>query len=98
MAVEIQVGEIHDRLGRAAGRHLTRTYETSEALCHLDVHQVGRMELVLISKEASLDPGAKRRLQEEFKQRRGVEDNHADSRSSRMTTAAGVFRVTRVRP
>ena len=56
------------------------------------------MELVLVSKEARLDPGAERGLQEEFQQRRGVDHNHADSRSSRMTVAAGVFNVTRFRP
>jgi hypothetical protein len=56
------------------------------------------MKLVPLSKEAGLDPGAKRRLQEELQQGRGVEDDHADSRSSRMTTAPGVFKVTRFRP
>ena len=55
------------------------------------------MELVLISEKAGLDPGAKRCLQEKFQKCRGVDDDHADSRSSRMTTAAGVFNVTRFR-
>jgi hypothetical protein len=36
-------------------------------------------------------------LQEKLQKGRGVDDDHADSRSSRMTTAAGVFRVTRLR-
>jgi len=66
VTVEIEVSEICNRFGRAVSWHLTRTYEASEALCHFNVHKVGRMELVLISKEASLDPGAKRRLQEKF--------------------------------
>ena len=43
------------------------------------------MELVLISKKAGLDSGAKRSLQEKFEQGRGVDDDHAESRSSRMT-------------
>src|SRR4051794_7602903 len=55
------------------------------------------MELVAIPKQARLDPGAKGSLQQEFEESRGVEDDHADSRSSRMTTAAGVFNVTRFR-
>ena len=55
------------------------------------------MELVPISKQAGLDPDAKRSLQQKFEESRGVDDNHADSRSSRMTTAAGVFNVTRFR-
>lgn len=55
------------------------------------------MELVAVSKEAGLDSGAKRGLQEKFKEGRGINDDHADSRSSRITTAAGVFKVTRFR-
>ena len=54
------------------------------------------MELV-VSKGACLDPSAEGGLQEEFQHRRVVDDDHADSRSSRMTTAAGVFNVTRFR-
>ena len=55
------------------------------------------MELVAVSKEAGLDPAAKRSLQQKFKESRGVDDDHADSRSCRMTAAAGVFSVTRFR-
>jgi hypothetical protein len=36
------------------------------------------MKLVLISKKAGLDPGAKRGLQEKFEEGRGVDDDHAD--------------------
>ena len=35
--------------------------------------------------------------QQEFEDGRGVDDDHAESRSSRMTTAAGVFNLTGVR-
>src|SRR3990170_4277568 len=97
VTVEIEVGEIRDRLGRAVSRHLACPYEPSETLGYFNVHQVGRMELVLVSKEARLDPSANRRLQEELQQGRRIDDDHADSRSSRMTTAAGVFKVTRFR-
>jgi hypothetical protein len=47
--------------------------------------------------KAGLDSSAKRRPQEKLEQGRGVDDDHADSRSWRMTTAAGVFKVTRFR-
>ena len=63
----------------------------------MDLWLLGRMELVLVSKEARLDPSANRRLQEELQQGRRIDDDHADSRSSRMTTAASVFKVTRFR-
>lgn len=55
------------------------------------------MKLALVSKEAGLDPSAQGRLQQELQQGRGVEDDHAESRSSRMTTAAGVVKDTRFR-
>jgi len=97
VAVEVEVDKVLDRFGRAIRGHFTRSNEASEALRHLDVDQMGRMELVLVSKEARLDPSAERRLQEEFQQRGGVADDHADSRSSRITVAAGVFSLTRFR-
>jgi hypothetical protein len=52
------------------------------------------MELVLVSKEARLDPGAKRSLQEKLEYGRGVDDDQADSRSSRMTTKPASSKVT----
>jgi hypothetical protein len=51
VAVEIEVGEIRDRLGRAVSRHLAGPYQPSQTLCHFNVHQVGRMELVRVSKK-----------------------------------------------
>jgi hypothetical protein len=50
-----------------------------------------------VAKETGLNANAQRRLQEKLQQRRGVDHDHAESRSSRMTAAAGVFRVTRLR-
>ena len=55
------------------------------------------MELIAVSKEARLDAGAERSLEEELQHRRRFDDDHADSRSSQMTVAAGVFSVTRLR-
>ena len=72
VTVEIEVGEIGDRLGRAVSRDLACPYEPSETLGHFNVHQVGRMKLVLISKKAGLNPAAERCLQEKFQQGRGV--------------------------
>src|SRR5512133_1004730 len=91
---EIEVGQIRNRVRRPARWHLACAYETSEALRHLDVREVGRVKLVLISKETGLDPGAKRSLEQKLQQRRGVDDDHADSRSARIATAAGVFNDT----
>ena len=56
------------------------------------------MELVLVPEKTRLHSGPKRSLQQKFEEGRRVDDDHADSRSSRMTTAAGVFNVTRFRP
>ena len=68
VTVEIEVGEIRNRFGRAVGRHLACAHETSQTLSHFDVRQVWRMEIVPLSKETGLDPGAKRSLQEKFQQ------------------------------
>ena len=68
MTMEIEVGEIRNRLGRAVSRHLACSYKATEALSHFHVHEVRRVELVLVSKQASLDPRAKRSLQQKFEQ------------------------------
>src|SRR5215204_632932 len=97
MTVEIEVGEIHDCFVGAPGGNLTHPHEPSETLDDFNIHQVRRMEFVLVTKEAGFDADADRGLQEKLQQRRRVNDDHADSRSSRITTAAGVFSVTRFR-
>ena len=97
VTMEIEVSEIRNRFGRASRCHLARSHEASEALSHFHVRQVWRMQLVAVSKETGLDSCAKRGLQEKLEKGRGIDDDHADSRSSRMTKAAGVFKVTRFR-
>ena len=97
MTVQIEVSEIGNRLDRTAGRDLTASDETSQTLSDLNVHEVRRVQFVVFAKEAGLDSCTKRGLQEKLQQSRCVDDDHADSRSTRMTTAAGVFRVTRFR-
>lgn len=66
MTVEIEVSEIRNRFGRTVGGHLTLTYETAEALSHLDVHEMWRVQFVLISKKTGLYPGTQRCLQKEL--------------------------------
>jgi hypothetical protein len=97
VAVEIEIAEICNHLVSAAGRDFTHSHEASQGLKHLHVDQVRRMKFVPVAKQACLDAGAKRGLEEELQHRRRIDDNHADSRSFRMTSAAGVFNVTRLR-
>jgi len=97
MAVEIEVGEIRNRFACTDGGDLTRPHQASKDLNDLDVHEVRGMEFVPSAKEAGLDSRAKRSLQEKLQQGRRVDNDHADSRSSRRTTAAGVFNATRFR-
>lgn len=96
--MEIEISEIRQRFVGAAGRNFTGPHETAQPLNDLDVQQVGRVQFVTVAKEAGLDSSAERRLQEKLQQRRCVDNDHVDSRSSLIMTAAGVFRVTRLRP
>ncbi len=98
VTMEVEVGEVRNRFSGTARSDLTRPREASKGLNHLDVDEVRSMEFVSVAKETGLDSRANRGLQEELQQGRRVDDDHADSRSSRMTTAAGVFKVTRLRP
>ncbi len=97
MTMEIEVGEIRNRFVGTTGRQFSGPHETPQALNHLDVQKVRRVEFVTVSKEAGFHSYATLGLEQKLQQRRRVDDNHADSRSSRMTTAAGVFNVTRFR-
>src|SRR4051812_21944631 len=95
--VEIEVGQVSDRFVGTARGDFTGPYQTSEALSDLDVDEVRRMQFVVVAKEPGLDWRAKRGLQEKLQQRRRVDHDHAESRSWRITTAAGVFSPTRFR-
>ncbi len=97
VTVEIEVAEILDGFCRTGRTDLTGPHEPPETLGYLDVHQVWRVELLFVSEEARLDAGAERSLQEKLQHRGRVDDNHADSRASRMTVEAAVFNVTRRR-
>jgi hypothetical protein len=97
MTVEIEIGEIYDRFVGTPGGDLTHPHESSQPLDDFNIHQVRRMKFVLVAKKACFDSGADRGLQKKLQQSRRVDDDHADSRSSRITAAAGVFSVTRFR-
>lgn len=66
MTMEIDVREILNRLRRPIRRYLARADEASQALRHFDVHQMGRVEFVLVSEEPRFDLNAERRLQQEL--------------------------------
>jgi hypothetical protein len=95
--VEIEVSEIGNRFVRTAGRDLTGSHETSEALSDFDVHEVRRVQFIVVAKEAGLNRAPSEVCRRKLQESRRVDDDHPDSRSSRITAAAGVFRVTRFR-
>jgi hypothetical protein len=63
----------------------------------IEVSEIGDrfVSTVLVSKETGLDSTATRSLQQELQHGRGIDDDHAESRSSRTAAAAGVFSFTR---
>jgi hypothetical protein len=70
VTVEIEVQEVPDGFGCAGRADLTGPNEPPEALRHLDVHQVWRMELLPVPKETRLDARAERGLEEKLQYRR----------------------------
>ena len=66
VAVEIEIAEIGNHLVSAAGRDFTHSHEASQGLDHFHVDQVQRMKFVPVAKQACLDAGAKRGLEEEL--------------------------------
>ena len=97
VAENVEEDEILDRLLGAAREHLTGAYEAPERLDHLHVEEVGSVEVVAVAEQPRFDVKADRRLQEQLCHGRRVDDDHADSRSRRMTSAAGTVSSTRER-
>ena len=97
VAEDLEEDEVLDRLFGTTREHLTGAHEAPERLDDLHVEKVGSVEVVAVAEEPRFDVDADRRLQEQLRHGRRVDDDHADSRSCRMTTAAGVLRVTRFR-
>jgi len=95
--MKIEVGQILESLSRPDRRYFTRANEAAKPLCDFDVDQVRGVEFSLVSKKPRFDSDAKWCLQEHLQQGGRVEHDHAVSRASRMTTAAGVFKDTRLR-
>ena len=87
VTVEIEVTEILEGFCGARRADLPGPHESPETLGDLDVHEVRRVERLTVPEQARLHAGAERRLQEELQQRRRVDDDNAESRSSRMTVA-----------
>lgn len=98
IALKVEDGEIRESLRGSASRDLSGAHQTPKTLRHFDVDEMGCMEPRPASKEPRLDARAERGLQQELDHRRRIDHDHADSRSSRMMTAAGVVNVTGVRP
>jgi len=95
VAEEEEDGEVLDRRFGPRREHLTGAHEATERLDDLHVEKVRGVEVVVVAEQPRFDVGAERRLQEQFRHSRCVDDDHADSRSRRMTSAAGTFSSTR---
>ena len=78
--MQIQVTEIRDRFGGPAGRDFTEPDETSQGLNDLDVHEVRRVEFLVVAEEARLDSRAAGSLQEKLQQRRRIDDETEPNR------------------
>lgn len=98
VAEDVEDGEVLDRLSGAVREHLTGAHEAPEHLDDLYVEKLRGVEVVAVAKQPRFNVGAERRLQEQLRHGRRVDDDHADSRSRRMTSAAGTFSSTRERP
>ena len=69
VTVEVEIAEIRDRFDGAVSGDVTATNEPSESLCHLDVDEMGSMELVLAAKDPRPDPVPERRPQQHLQER-----------------------------
>jgi len=98
MTMQIEVRQVCKRFVSADGSDLAEPHEAPQGLNDLNVHEVWDMKFIVVAEQASLDSCAGWRLEQKLQQGRSVDDDQADSRSSRMTTAAGVFKVTRFLP
>ena len=97
MAVDVEIDKVMQCLLRSVGTNVASPYQASESLSDFDVQQMRRMECVVAVEQPRLDSRAKRNLEKELQQGGRIDDDHADSRSPRMTSAAGVVKTTRDR-
>ncbi len=89
--------QVFDRFFSTLRPHLTRTGEAPQCAENLHVEEVWRVQVLVVPIETLLDTNPQLRLEQEFGDRGGIDDDHADSRSRRMMSAAGVLNFTRVR-
>jgi hypothetical protein len=66
VAMEIEVDEICDRFGGAGRADLTGAHQPPEALRHLDVRQMWRVEFFRASKETRFDARPERGVEEKL--------------------------------
>src|SRR5436309_15384066 len=97
MTSDQQQSQTHYRFFRALDEHLARIDESPQGAEDLHVEKMRRVEVIVVPVDAPLDTDAKLRLQQELGDCRGVDNDHVDSRSFRITSAAGVPSFTRVR-
>ncbi len=89
--------EILNRVFRALGKYLARMDESPQSAQNFHVEKMRRVEVIVVPVETLLDTGSKVRLEQELGDRGGVDHDHADSRSFRITSAADVLSFTRER-
>jgi len=94
MAANVEIDKVMQCLLRSVGTYVASPYQASESLSDFDVQQMRRMECVVAVEQPRLDSRAEWGLEEKLQQGRRIDDDHARSRSSRMTMAAGVFKMT----
>lgn len=97
MAADVEIDKVMQCLLRSVGTYVASPYQAPESLSDFDVQQMRRMECVVAVEQPRLDSRAKRSLEKKLQQGGRFDDDHADSRSPRMTSAAGVVKTTRDR-
>ena len=86
--LHVQRPEVLERRGRRAGVELALAHVAPEGLGDLDVREMGRVEARLGVGDARSDRASQARAQQELDESRGVQHDHRESRSARITSAA----------
>lgn len=87
VAVQGKIKQIVQRGAAACGFDLPGRRIAPEHMRHLDIDQMGRMQRLPSASEALPHRGSGRRSQQKFHERRGVDDDHRESRSARITSS-----------
>ena len=86
--------EIFDRFLGSLSTHLTRMDESPQNTQNSHVEKMRCVDVIVVPVHTPLDPGSKVRLEQELGDGGGVDHDHTDSRSFRMTFAADVLSFT----